>query len=257
MKNCHPFRRSHLRRGNFLRCAHQRHLRSGHRRGLRINHFDFEIGRCCGHREEQYQRNRARYAHTILLCTRKRLTVAERAGLLALRVRMNYKIQQRIRSSRDFPVAGGSFLAYSCAAARDFHPLPSLCRAAKTHAPNKFRKSRYNRPTNLIAQACGSQMLISPCRPNCRDADLNPTFSISRPHTTKSTAAGLAAVKSPAESKMWCSSPGRQCLPAAVPAADSFAPALPARFPPPAEPPRKKSAIYRNQSYWFIADNLP
>jgi hypothetical protein len=33
-------------------------------------------------------------------------------------------------------VADGSFLAYSCAAARDLHPLPCLRRAAKTRVPN-------------------------------------------------------------------------------------------------------------------------
>jgi hypothetical protein len=29
------------------------------------------------------------------------------------------------------PVTGCNFLAYSCAAARDFHPLPCLCRKGK------------------------------------------------------------------------------------------------------------------------------
>jgi hypothetical protein len=29
------------------------------------------------------------------------------------------------------PVTGCYFLAYSCAAARDFHPLPCLCRNGK------------------------------------------------------------------------------------------------------------------------------
>jgi len=49
----------------------------------------------------------------------------DRAGLLASRVRM--------RSSGfvhglpgNFPVAEGNVLAYSCAAARDLHPLPCL-----------------------------------------------------------------------------------------------------------------------------------
>src|SRR5579864_5972377 len=39
------------------------------------------------------------------------------------------------------PVADGSFLAYSCAAARDLHPLPCLHRAAKTRVPNEIAKN--------------------------------------------------------------------------------------------------------------------
>ena len=49
------------------------------------------------------------------------------------------------------PVADGSFLAYSCAAARDLHPLPCLRRAAKTRVPNDSAKSKNNRPKNLTA----------------------------------------------------------------------------------------------------------
>ena len=43
-----------------------------------------------------------------------------------------------------FLVAGCGVLAYSCAAARELHPLPSLCREAKTRSPKdwKERKSR-------------------------------------------------------------------------------------------------------------------
>ena len=51
-----------------------------------------------------------------------------------------------------FPVAEGNFLAYSCAAARDLHPLPSLRRAAKTRVPNELTKSKNNRPRNLTPQ---------------------------------------------------------------------------------------------------------
>jgi hypothetical protein len=38
------------------------------------------------------------------------------------------------------PVDERSFLAYSCAAARDFHPLPCLHQAAKTRVPNEITK---------------------------------------------------------------------------------------------------------------------
>src|SRR5579864_3217611 len=51
-----------------------------------------------------------------------------------------------------FPVAEGSFLAYSCAAARDLHPLPSLRRAAKTRVPNELTTSKNNRARNLTPQ---------------------------------------------------------------------------------------------------------
>ena len=51
-----------------------------------------------------------------------------------------------------FPVAESSFLAYSCAAARDLHPLPNLRRAAKTHVPNELTKSKNNRARNLTPQ---------------------------------------------------------------------------------------------------------
>src|SRR5579864_2837826 len=51
-----------------------------------------------------------------------------------------------------FPVAEGNFLAYSCAAARDLHPLPSLHRAAKTRVPNELTKSKKYRARNLILE---------------------------------------------------------------------------------------------------------
>ena len=59
-----------------------------------------------------------------------------RAGLLAWRVMIlsaQMRLNLNIRRSRPafpglLPVTGGNFLAYSCAAARDSHPLPSpLC----------------------------------------------------------------------------------------------------------------------------------
>src|SRR5882724_11156949 len=40
------------------------------------------------------------------------------------------------------PVAKSTFLAYSCAAARDFHPLPCLHRAAKTRVPKESDKDQ-------------------------------------------------------------------------------------------------------------------
>src|SRR5579863_1593251 len=65
-------------------------------------------------------------------------------------------IQPHPQPSQDsffFPVAESTFLAYSCAAARDSHPLPCLRRAAKTRVPIDITKikDRRSRPRNLAA----------------------------------------------------------------------------------------------------------
>src|SRR5258706_9908318 len=41
-----------------------------------------------------------------------------------------------------FLVAGCGVLAYSCAAARELHPLPSLCREAKTRSPKDWERAK-------------------------------------------------------------------------------------------------------------------
>src|SRR4029077_171868 len=96
-------------------------------------------------------KNKARNARiTILLFTRKGLRWTVYAGLLALRVRM----KKRLAISHwllhpdlagglpgMLPVDGCDFLAYSCAAARELHPLPSLCRGAKTRKPKDVSKN--------------------------------------------------------------------------------------------------------------------
>src|SRR5205807_7104762 len=53
----------------------------------------------------------------------------------------------------EFPVTNGGFLAYSCAAARDLHPLPCLRPAAKTRIPKDFQRTRKTRRRNLRRQA--------------------------------------------------------------------------------------------------------
>jgi hypothetical protein len=58
----------------------------------------------------------------------------DRAGLLASRVRM-FRSGFVRGLPGNFPVAEGNVLAYSCAAARELHPLPCLRRAAKTRFP--------------------------------------------------------------------------------------------------------------------------
>ncbi len=75
----------------------------------------------------------------------------DRAGLLASRVRMIASGTSR-RPSRISPVAEGSVLAYSCAAARDLHPLPCLRPAAKTRVPKVLAKNRNNRAKNLMGE---------------------------------------------------------------------------------------------------------
>jgi hypothetical protein len=61
----------------------QRHFRSGHGGGLRVDHFDFEFGSRSGCYEGEYEKYDAKYTHTILLCTRKGLRQTVCAGLLA------------------------------------------------------------------------------------------------------------------------------------------------------------------------------
>jgi len=68
------------------------------------------------------------------------------AGLLALRVRW---LSLKSRSSGFlqtafpgmFPVTGCDVLAYSCAAARELHPLPCLRHKAKTRKPKDISKN--------------------------------------------------------------------------------------------------------------------
>ena len=67
----------------------------------------------------------------------------DRTGLLASRVRM---ATTHPRTPAAFPgplpVADGRFLVYSCAAARDLHPLPSLHLAAKTRVPKILQRAK-------------------------------------------------------------------------------------------------------------------
>ena len=53
------------------------------------------------------------------------------------------------------PVAEGNFLAYSCAAARDLHPLPCLRQAAKTRVPKEIAKSGNNRGNECSGWGAG------------------------------------------------------------------------------------------------------
>ena len=133
--------------------SQQRHLRAGHSGGLGIDDFDLESAAKTAAAKAREKTTARSDAHTILLCTRKGLKWTVCAGLLALRVRMTFQ-DIRLRLQPAFPglipVTGGDFLAYSCAAARDLHPLPCLHRAAKTREPKDVLKERKNCRRNLI-----------------------------------------------------------------------------------------------------------
>ena len=55
------------------------------------------------------------------------------------------------------PVTGCDFLAYSCAAARELHPLPCLRRGAKTRKPKDISKNENSGQRNLAGKSSGSQ----------------------------------------------------------------------------------------------------
>src|SRR5260370_16403053 len=85
---------------------------------------------------------------TILLFTRKGLRWTVYAGLLALRVRMRnptgseHPVFLQSAFPGILPVTGCDFLACSCAAARDLHPLPFLPPQPKTPKPNATPNTR-------------------------------------------------------------------------------------------------------------------
>ena len=56
------------------------------------------------------------------------------------------------------PVTGCDFLAYSCAAARELHPLPCLRHKAKTRKPKDISKNGKLSQRNVLAASTVSQM---------------------------------------------------------------------------------------------------
>jgi hypothetical protein len=76
----------------------------------------------------------------------------DRAGLLASRVRMVEPSDTALTFPGISQWPEGNVLAYSCAAARDSHPLPCLRRAAKTRVPNEPAKNKDNRGKNLTGE---------------------------------------------------------------------------------------------------------
>jgi hypothetical protein len=75
------------------------------------------------------------------------------------------------RPSRVSPVAGCDFLAHSCAAARELHPLPSSHRPVfmaptRAHEPNSIvKRTRVDCLTNLLGQRLPSQPVEAPAAP--------------------------------------------------------------------------------------------
>ena len=69
-------------------------------------------------------------------------------GLASEDVSLNSASGYYKRPSQGFvlspPVTDCDFLAYSCAAARELHPLPCLRRAAKTRVPKEIAKNENN-----------------------------------------------------------------------------------------------------------------
>jgi hypothetical protein len=64
-------------------------------------------------------------------------------------------------------VTDGNFLAYSCAAARDFHPLPSSSVLTRLREPNRLEKNKTEQSENLLVLRLESQrpaLCLLPCR---------------------------------------------------------------------------------------------
>src|SRR5258708_12388551 len=99
-------------------------------------------------KETKKSKNKTRSARiTILLFTRKGLRWTVYAGLLALRVRMLFRCSSATSGFLQTafpgftPVTICDFLAYSCPAARELHPLPCLRHKAKTRKPKDMSKN--------------------------------------------------------------------------------------------------------------------
>src|SRR3981189_3481271 len=97
------------------------------------------------------------------------------AGFLALRVRMSafarmsfgptsgyYNRPSRVFLFRLSPVTGCDVLAYSCAAARDLHPLPIGQRVASLQSCANLilRKNKNSSPVNLPGTLIQSQTVL-------------------------------------------------------------------------------------------------
>jgi len=82
------------------------------------------------------------------------------------------------------PVTGCDFLAYSCAAARDLHPLPWLRHMAKTRKPKDISKNK--RVEREIYRAAAVEVKWQPSRINFRPGYSQETLPLPRyPHSPR------------------------------------------------------------------------
>src|SRR5208282_564345 len=172
-KNRQPFGGRGLhRRGRGFPRLEQLHLRARDDRVLRIDNFDFDLGGNEGQKGRQQQKcssESTRKPHGTSPLSRERLVWTVHAGLLALRVRMRalapasgyYNRPSQAVIFQTFPVTGCVVLAYSCAAARDLHPLPIGCVSRPTimREPNiekeqKQQLRKFTGPRDTKSNAC-------------------------------------------------------------------------------------------------------
>jgi len=85
-------------------------------------------------------------------------------------------------SFSEIPVTGCDFLAYSCAAARDLHPLPVGQRVAglRSCANLILRKSKSSSPVNLPATPMQSQTLLRNDRNDREATGVSPVHPVAR-----------------------------------------------------------------------------
>ena len=108
-----------------------------------------------------------------------------RAGLLALRVGRwctkdvrAFSIQTKWPAFPESPVTGSEVLAYSCAAARDLHPLPNPCPSGQRHANPNVGKERKQRGANDNGERGRSQYQSSVGSPVVSHQATHTTFPI-------------------------------------------------------------------------------
>jgi hypothetical protein len=126
-------------------------------------------------------------------------------------------------------VADGSVLAYSCAAARDLHPLPCLRQAAKTRTPTRLQRSE-QRWMNVTVDIARSQIPFNPLKweenlQHLAQHALRPilSVSISPEHRTAARESHSAGSRSQAGSRRLCSYRDKQYLPGGDREAHSYA----------------------------------
>src|SRR5262249_21991186 len=102
---------------------------------LRIDDFDLEFGGGSCRQQHDDESEKMKEPHALLLYTRKGLVLTVRAGLLARESGQYFcpVPATGLPGISQWPIA--NFLAYSCAAARDFHPLPSWSLLTRMREP--------------------------------------------------------------------------------------------------------------------------